>query len=326
MLLDVLALGVLIYFVVAGILGGALVSFLRIFSLVGAYVAAFTLGPILAPLLELSFQLSRLSALVTAGTVLFFAVFAICNTCMWLAKRAQKREDAPKRSRLDRALGGGIGAIQGAVFALLIGVLANFVEVGQQKGALEGFPAGGKTVGAATAVVLENTADVVFDEDAHAARVAFKLAARPAAAVEGFEQIVQSPVMKELQGDTLFWSYLEHGSIDQALNQRTFLQVTYNEELRTRMAELGMISSRCAQDPKQFRAEARSLFEELSPRIRVIRQDPVIAEMAQDPDVVEAIRTGNSLALLSDPRFQEVASRVLNAAPDPALAASDPAL
>ncbi len=317
MWLDLLPLGVVLYFAAAGVMSGTLVSFLRIFSLVGAYVAAFALGPVLGPIVAVSLGTTAFISTQIARALLFFAVFFACGLAIWMVKRSRTRE-SPPRTSLDRTGGALIGMVQGLALALLIGVLASWVGVGQKRGGLTGIPSGGARIAAISSAVLDKTADLMLDSEARSARLAMHFAAHPDEAVRDFESLVKSPALTKLNGDKLFWSYLEQGAIDQALNRGSFLEITYDKELRGDLLKLGMISDASAENPTQFRAEARALFTELSPRIRILRQDPVMQELAADPAILEAVRDGNTFALLTDARVQDLVSRVIEARPDSA--------
>jgi len=316
--LDGIALALCVYFIVSGALRGALVSFLGIFSLVASYLAAFLIGPIVGPLLQLTFGMPGLTATVVASSGVFFLVFAVMGLVSSLVGRARKRDDdgdAP-RSGFDRLGGALCGAFQGAMIALLLGVLASWIEVGQARGAFESLPrGGGRGVSTASELVIGGAADAVLDEDDRGARAAIRLAVRPESTLADVEALMAHPSVRKLQADPLFWSYLEHGSVDQALNHRAFVTISQDRELRSRLADLGLIGPSAADDPAAFRAEARVVLGEVAPRLRVLKSDPALAELSRDPEMIDALQRGDSLTLLSDPRFRALVDRVLDAKP-----------
>ena len=67
MWLDLIALVLLVYMIAAGFWRGALVSFLRVFSVVTAYAASFWLGPWVAPAASGWWAVPEVVAQVAAG-------------------------------------------------------------------------------------------------------------------------------------------------------------------------------------------------------------------------------------------------------------------
>ena len=313
MWIDGIALALLAYFVVTGALRGAFASFLRISALVVSYVSTYLFGPILAPILATLLDLSDLVALAASGILVFLLVFILLGAIASLLQRQEReaREGDP-RSGLDRSGGALLGALQGGLVILLLGVLTSWIEVGQKNGGFQSLPSpGGQGVAKVTRVVVEGTADALLDEQSRGARVAVRFAVRPDDAISDVQSLIEAPAFRSLQDDRLFWSYVEHGSIDQALNQRTFLDISHDPELRQRLADLGMIPPEAAQDPSSFRTSIRDMLERLSPRIRAVRNDPALQELAQDPEIARALQEGDTLPLLSDPRLRAVMSRAL---------------
>jgi len=314
MWIDLIALALFAYFVGSGLCSGTLVSALRIVALLGGYIAALALGPVLAPAIGLALGVNDLFALVIAGTSLFIGVLVFFGLVTWSMKRARRRrtgEDEPL-SGLDRAGGAFFGLAQGAIFVLLLGVLATWLEVAEQRGALGVMPqARGAVVANATQVVVERTAALVLDDQDAGARAAVRFAVQPDAALADLEQLIEDPALQRLQSDPLFWSYLEHGSVDQALNQGAFLEIIHNPDLRRRMADLGMIRAESVEDPALFRSEVRELFVQIAPRIRAVRQDPALQELASDPTIVEALQSGNTAMLLGDARVRSLVAQAL---------------
>src|SRR5262245_40017388 len=131
MWLDLFALGVFAYLLWSGARRGALVSFLRTFSLLAAYGASFLLGsPLGAPIAALLGAPSIVGTAI-AGAAVFIAAIAVLSVVTAFIRRAQKHRDIEQpRHPGDRAAGAFFGALQGAFFVLLIGVLAGWVEVG----------------------------------------------------------------------------------------------------------------------------------------------------------------------------------------------------
>jgi uncharacterized membrane protein required for colicin V production len=315
MSLDLVALAILLYMTAMGAWRGALVSSLRMVSLVGAYIASFVLATPLAEPVSSALGAPRLVGMAVAGVGVFFVALAILRVIGSVVRRAQKHRDVEQsRGAGDRVGGAFFGAVQGAFLVLLLGVLTGWVEAGRKTGALAQLPdTGGQNVTAAAQTVLETAADTMLSESNVAGRAAARLAARPDRAIEDAHKLMENPNVRSLQRDPLFWSYVETGAIDRALNTETFLAFSDDPELRQGLAGFGLVSEEDARDPESFRRKLRPVLAEIGPRVRTLRNDPALRELANDPATAEALRDGNTLALLGDPRFRGLLQRVLEA-------------
>ena len=317
MWLDLLGLGVLGAFMLMGLLRGALASFLRIVSLVVAYGAALWTAPLLGPLVAERMSLPTFLGIPIAGSLVFAAVYVVLAVASKLIQRWEhRRRDGEERSAADHVGGAVLGGIQGAFIMLLIGWLGLWIEAGHAAGSLEALP---DTTGSAlqqmTQTVVETGAAAMVDESEPGARMAVNMAARPKETMQNMQRIFSNPHIQSLQDDRLFWSYVEHGAIDAALNQGSFLGIAYDDTLRSELAEVGLIADHAAADPRLFRNEAREALNEISPRIRGLRDDPAMKELLEDPEVMSALESGDYLALLQNPAFREMVSRVLEGSP-----------
>ncbi len=149
-----------------------------------------------------------------------------------------------------------------------------------------------------------------MSESGGAAPFVARVAARPGAAIGELQGLLESPRIEALREDRLFWSYVEHESVESALNQRSFLGIAHDEELRHQLAALGLVDEEAAADAGAFRAAAANVIRKVGPRIRDLRQDPELQELMQDPEVVAMAQNGDTLALMSHPGFRRLITRV----------------
>ena len=143
-----------------------------------------------------------------------------------------------------------------------------------------------------------------------------RLLSRPAQTVERLQRVLANPRIEALQRDRLFWSYVEHGALDQALNRGSFLGIAYDRTLRSELADLGMVSSAARLDSRLFRNSVRETLEQVGPRIQRIREDPALEQLASDPDVHDALEAGDPLRLLQHPEFRALVTRALESSPE----------
>jgi hypothetical protein len=137
------------------------------------------------------------------------------------------------------------------------------------------------------------------------------MASRPGEAIVEMQELMENPVIAEIRNDRLFWTYVEHGSIDAAMNRRGVLALTYDRDMRETLHDFGLIDEAAVEDPELFRDQTREMLRELGPRISSIKNDPKMQELMEDPEVLDAVQSGNHLALMTHPGFQEVVARVM---------------
>jgi uncharacterized membrane protein required for colicin V production len=310
MWLDVLALLVLGLFAGMGALRGGLASALSLISLGVSYAAALWAAPRFG---ERAAELTGAPALLgmpIAGTLAFAAAFLTMAILSYALKRLERREDP--RSPRDRFVGGVFGAARGVLVVFLLAYLALWVDALRSTGTVEGLPElGDSTAAALTGSVVEAGVQAALDDGGQAGRVVARMAGRPALAFAELQSVLEHPAVAELQRDPAFWTYVEHGSVDAAMNRRSFLAISQDARLRGRLAELGLVSEGAAVDARAFRAETAQVLREVGPRIRGLRDDPALRELLEDPEVVAAVQSGDHLALMSHPGFRSVVTRAM---------------
>jgi len=312
MLFDVLALGILAIFVALGAQRGAVAGFLRLATLFAAYAAGLFVATKLAPLIALLSGSSRLGAgaLAGAGAFLFVYVVGSVGAALSIRRERASREDG-SRSGFDRLGGAFFGAGQAALALLLLGVLGSFLDAAH----LAGIPQGSATaadsylVGSTRRVVAAGVSAAIGEGPGNG--LAVKLASNPGSAVVSAQQLQAHPRIAALQEDALFWQYVSTGEVDRALARGSFRAIGLDQELRARLADLGLVGDEARGDPDAFREQVRVTLVEVAPRLRAIRDDPALAELAAKPEIQAAIKSGNTFALLAHPDFRRLVDRAL---------------
>jgi hypothetical protein len=196
---------------------------------------------------------------------------------------------------------------------LLIGVLGQWLEAARVAGQLEAIPDGGPSqVVDLTKSVVETGSRAAIGEENAAGRMAVRLLSDPAEVVDGVQELTHNPRIVGLQEDALFWTYVANGAYDAALNQGSFLGIAYDETLRQELAELGVIEEAAAADPRLFRSAAKEVLAEIGPRIKALRDDPAMHQLAEDPEIQTALASGDTLTLLQNADFQALVGRVMS--------------
>ncbi len=128
--------------------------------------------------------------------------------------------------------------------------------------------------------------------------------------VVDLQSVVSNPMVSAVQHDAHFWKNVEAGRIAAALNTRSFVRLSEDEELRHQMASVGLIDLEAAEAPDLFRAAVGEVLEEVGPRIRNLRNDPELHGLLNDPEVVAMVENGDTFGLMNHPRFRDLVSRV----------------
>jgi uncharacterized membrane protein required for colicin V production len=312
MWLDAVALLLLGIFAGMGAMRGALASSLSVLTLAAAYGAAIWAAPRWGSEAAGWAGVPEWLGMPVAGTAAFVLTFVGMGLVSAILRRRERRKRHGPRSPRDRFLGGAFGAVRGALVVLLLSYLALWVDALRSTGTVEAIPELGPSAAAAvTETVVEAGVQAAMSDSGSAGRVMARMAARPGATLGDLQEVLEHPAIGELRSDSLFWSYVEHGNVDAALNRGSFLRLTHDGSLRQRLGDLGLIEADAVEDPRRFRAAAADVLREVGPRIRNLREDPALRELLEDPEVVAMVQSGNHFALISHPGFREVVARTL---------------
>jgi uncharacterized membrane protein required for colicin V production len=311
MWLDTIVIVILACFITAGVLRGGLAAGMSVAALVVAYGVAILGATRSGPGVAEQFGLPGILGPPLVGAVLFLVTYFAMGLLSALLKRRERRRRHGPRSLRDRFAGGCFGLLRGGLVVLLLSVLAIWLDALRATGRAEYLPEiGDSRAAAVTESVVEAGEEAALSDAGPRGRFAARMAARPGSSIEDLQAVLDNPRITDLQDDRLFWSYVESGAIDAALNRLSFIGVAYDEDLRDQLAALGLIDEAAARDPQAFRDTAGEVLREVSPRIRGLRNDPELKKLIEDPEVTALIQSGDTLALLGHPSFRDLVAHV----------------
>ncbi len=316
MLFDGIAVALALTFVALGAFRGTLAGFLRVATLACAYLAGYLAATRVAKVVALLAGTSKLVAALALGGAAFSVVYLMGAIISALVIRYERehRADQP-RGGYDRFGGACFGALQAGLALLLLAVLGSVLDAAYRMGLPQGLDQSGSFLVASTRRVVASGIGAAMG-DGPGSKLAVQLVADPGRALQSAQQLLAGPRFEALQGDAIFWDLLARGAIDAALARTSFFQLMHDDATRASLADLGVVPETARSDPEAFRASMRASLTAAAPRIRAIRDDPAIAELAADPDVQEALGSGNGIALLSHPQMRALVDRVLRAYED----------
>jgi membrane protein required for colicin V production len=310
MWLDLVAISILLLFAGLGAWRGAFATGAGLASILVAYGCAVLLATPLAPMVAAATGVSDILALPFAGT-LGFVVGYLAVSLIAAVLRRTTHLDGDDSSPRDRFLGATFGTVRGALIVLLVSLLANWVDALRVTGAESPIPSIERSRAAAvTSVVVEAGLGAALADEGPAGRVVARIAARPALALGELEGVFSSPGFMSVRDDAMFWTYLEHGNVDAALNRGSFNGITYDAPLRQHLADVGLVTQTAADDPREFRHAMAEVLRQVGPRIRQLKNDPELQALAEDPEVMALVQSGDTLALLQHPGFRKLVDRV----------------
>jgi len=312
MSVDLVALLILAVYMAIGAWRGALASALGMFTLVAAYGASVPAGAKLGDVAATRLGVAPLLGSVLVGVAAFGATLLLLGIVSRVLLSHDRRAlgDEPL-SPLERLGGALLGALRGAVVVLLIGWLTAWVD-----GVAGAVPEsrlprlGPSHVGGLAERAVEAGAGAVLDQGSPGGRVTVQLLAHPGESIEGLKDALSNGRLQTLRDDAAFWDALSGGDVDAALARGSFRSLPYDRELRHDFAQIGLVAPSAAESPPLFEQAIVGAARQIAPRIAQLRSDPQFQSLLQDPKVREALQQGDRWALLSDPRFQLLATRL----------------
>jgi len=310
---DLLALAVLAVFAALGAVRGALASGLALATLLLAYVLSVELASPLAPSVARASGTPPFLAAPLAGTLIFVLVTAAGTLASALLRAARRRRLQRRRPRSRPDLVGGalFGAGRGLIVVLAVGLLAIWIEAAS--GAAAGPP---PLVSRATRAAMQRGAATLAG-DGSGARLLVEAATNPRDTMQQMQGVLADPNVMALRADQAFWDAVEQGDVDAAMDRSSFSTLASDDSLRGRLAELGVVDRRAAEDPDAFDEEAAKALRELGPRLHALRSDPELQKLLEDPEIATLAQQGDTLALLAQPDFQKLVAHVIQAARAP---------
>lgn len=308
MAIDVVVVLALFAFAWLGAHRGGAEAGIRLVGLALAYGGSYAAGRLAGDALAAALGTAAWLGFAGAGLLGFVAAQALVEIA---ARRA--RAANPEPSDAARIAGAAFGIARGGLLLLPVLWLASFTESLRQVNPAAALPnlSGGRAT-AVGQVVAGAAAERVAQGGDGATRITAKFVASPGESVAALSAIASDARIRVLQSDSGFWSDLERGEIEQALARPTFGELARDAELRARLAALGLVAETSALDAQQFHAEMAAVMAEVAPRIARIKADPAFQALLADKALRERVQAGDTFALLSDPRIQQI---VANSAP-----------
>jgi len=311
MWLDLVVVGLLLAFALVGGVRGGLAAGLGVLTLVLAYAVGALTAVYAGPALALRLGWPEFLGAAAVGAIAFLtSYFAMGLLAHFLTQRERRRRRVP-RSFGDRFAGACFGCLRGALLVLLLSFGAIWLDALRSTGKAEFLPALGPSRAAAvTETLVEHGVAAALSDSGSSGRFAARLAAHPADSLAALEDLLEDPRIRALEEDSLFWTYVESGAVDAAMNRASFYAIARDDTLRGSFASLGLVDEAAGADPAAFRQAVGEVLREVGPRLRGLREDPEMQRLLEDPEVAQLLQSGDTLGLLRHPGFRGLVARV----------------
>jgi hypothetical protein len=213
----------------------------------------------------------------------------------------------------NRWLGGVLGFVRGALVVLLVSWLVIWLDAARETGAFQGLEAVPDVRISSAAKVTEKVVEKAVSaamEDGPTTDVVARLASRPGSAVKSLQAILSDRRIEELQGDRFFWTLLENGAYARAMNRHSFQAISRSDDLRSKFADVGVVSEEAAADRRVFEEAFGEVLAQVGPRIKGLANDPEMERLAADPEILALLESGDTLGLVRNQKIQRLVARV----------------
>jgi len=315
MVFDLLFGLVLVAMAALGAWRGAIVSGTGLVGLLCGYGGGLLGAVHLAGWVERSLVVSPLIAPAIAGTIGFVVVWLpVSSAGDLLVAWDAERVDGLPRGAFDRGLGGVFGLARGSLIVVLLAVLVSWLDAARDLGAVDGLAALPETesssVTDATGDLVESVVGSALSDAGAAGEIAARIAARPGQTLGSVQSILEDERLEQLFTDKLFWTLIQNGSIDYALNRNAMRSMILDPEVRGRFADLGLVGDEAREDPTVFKETLGGVLTDVAPKVARLHQDPEIQALAEDPEIQQLVASGDTLALIAHPRMKRIVERV----------------
>lgn len=309
-MIDLVAFAVLALAAWLGWRRGTLLMGLSVASLVAGYIGAILLFRPAGHLLARIAGLPPMVALPAAGLFVMLAITTIIKAVTWKVERsrAAARAKGETPNPVDSAGGAAIGALRAGAFvvlgAWLVQSMHGVAHVGPDiSSTITGRLAGRVMHRATFAVARRVTGDPLT------ARVAALMASDPKEGIETVNLVMRDVRVQQLWTDTLLRASLAGGNTDAVAANPAIRSLAGDTAFLAAAGQLGVVPAGTGSD--QLAAQLVSNVGPLVRSVQSMRDDPEMKRMLENPDMRRLMEEGNFAAIATDPRFNELAGRVL---------------
>ncbi len=323
-IIDVIVLIYIGYSAFSGFKAGFLLSLLTLAGIACSYIGAYLLGPAVGSVISDQFSSSKLLGMVIGSMIVFFAIAltvnAIKNGVRFKNKKKvrqrQKDTDNGKKNVKKKGLAI-ISKISGAIIKTTIAVIMASValwgyallRVSPMKDLVPPIT-GSVSANVSRWVIAQGSYTIIsglVPDKAQALQIA-NLISRPEASLNKVNNIVKSPVMREMFADESFREDLLSGDRDKILANEKFAAFmndeTWMEEVRT-LDVSGDVGS------EEYKKQFAQKMATMGAKVKIFIDDPEVKKNIESLKADGLLESENIQKLLSDRRFMDLADKFI---------------
>lgn len=315
MLLDLAFLILLVGLAALGAWRGAIPSGSGLLAMIAGYAGAIVAASLGAGWVAETLVVSPWIAPAIAGTIGFAVAYLVASAAGDVAVAWDRaRVELGGRGAVDRGFGGLFGLARGALLVVLLAIGTSWLDAARDLGVVEGLSGvpetDGSSVARASGDLVEAAVSTALADAGPAAEVAARITARPGRTLGSMQGLLEDERFSGLFEDAMVWTLIQNGSIDYAMNRASVRSIVNDPEMRGRFADLGLVGEAAREDPAAFREAMSGVLAEVGPRVARLHQDEELKALATDPEIVELVQAGDTLALMGHPRIQRIVARL----------------
>ncbi|MCP8898087.1 CvpA family protein [Gilvimarinus xylanilyticus] len=304
------------FFAIRGYFNGFWGSLSRSVSFIGAYGAAFYFSKDAAALVKAHTPLEGAVAYLAGSIGLFVLAMFGLRLIFWLLKQMMPGSN-DKPGTVSRVGGLLIGAlIGGFIGLLLVYTLDIYTSAKELKAdAIETPPPpANNAISKAAKLTVSKSAGALMALSGvsdNSIQLSEAFISDPVANMDRVNRVTQNPDLKKMLDDRRTQRLLRRGEIDELMQVPEFKRLIADPDMKYLMQASGMDIN----DKDSARETARKVSLGWQ-RIEVMKNDPRVQEIINDPEFQQQLNASNKLALLTNPKLNELAGIIFEEGSD----------
>jgi hypothetical protein len=303
-------LGALVVLALSALLGwrrGLLLTAIAIAGVALSYLAAYLLHAPLGRALGPPLGLQPILAYPVGGLTAFAATSLVVGVLAWLLRRRRRRGDR-RPSRAGQIAGAALGLAHGAALCLLVAWALLALQALSPARAPD---ARGSLTGRAAAALWSRLAERVTANASGSpvlASAAGRFARDPLGAAQGLSEVLSSERVQAVLADrrtlrTLASEGTGASALRELARDRELLRAAHRAGVLERPPD-GL-------SPDEAQRQLAASLAPVARALESLRRDPEARRLLRDPALRDRLRDRDLLSLANDPRFNQLAARVL---------------
>ncbi|WP_020209111.1 CvpA family protein [Gilvimarinus chinensis] len=313
---TIVFLAITAFFAVRGYFNGFWGSLSRSLSFVGAYAAAFYFSKDAAALIKANTDIDGIAAYLAGGIALFVLSMVGLRLLFWLLSHmVPGGGDKPGTGSRFAGLiiGGIIGGFIGLLLVYTLDVYDSAKDLKANHNQADHTATEGSVVPAQQINPVSKAAKLTVSKSAGAimalsgvsdnsVQLGEAFIADPVQNVDRINRVTNNPDLQKLLQDRRTQQLLKKGDVDELMKVPEFRRLMNDPDMKHLMAASGLDVNN--KDSARETARKVSLGYQ---RVQMMKDDPRVEEILNDPEFQQQMQSDNKLALITNPKLNQLA-------------------